>query len=449
MLNLPVEQLAWPEAVPAPASPPRGLPLPAQHDARTATPVLLADASWYGTLAAARDLGSRGVPVIVGYDRSTAVTRWSRFTRTAMPCPRASDAARFLAWLLETGAENPGCVLYPTSDDVAFLIAAHRDQLEPLFRLFSPPLEALITVLDKSRLARAAERAGLSPAPTWSPLDEEDVLRLAPELPPTVLIKPRAQILSETGRKGIRVDRPQDVVRAWREMRDGGRVHPWALGPAPLLDRPVIQPYLQTSEAIYTVDGFVDAEGKIRGALACIKSLQMPRRSGAGILFEETPLERKLLHGLQRLCRQTGYVGVFDAEFVVQGEEKLLIDFNPRFYNHMAYEIDRGLPLPWLAYLSATGQSEALARARLPRPLRSSGPGGVYLHRLPARLTLAAQRLSGGMSAAECRRWRRSIARQGVLTDAALSHGDPLPACADALELLRHPRALVRKAARH
>ena len=54
---------------------------------------------------------------------------------------------------------------------------------------------------------------------------------------------------------------------------------------------------------------------------------------------------------------------MFDVEFAIDGDQKLLIDFNPRFYNHMAFEVQRGLPLPWLAYLAATGQTEALEAA--------------------------------------------------------------------------------------
>lgn len=414
----------------------------------TPAPVLLADATWYGTLAAARDLGSRGVPVIVAYDRASAVSRFSRYVKSAVACPDTHDPDRFLDWLHDFGRRHPGCVLYPTSDDVAFLTTVHQQTLAEHFQLFSPPLSALLAVLDKSALARAAERAGLRVPRTWSPADEQELLAALPEMPVPLLVKQRAQILSAGGCKGVRVDRREDLLDAWRSVRDGAGNHDQALAVASLLDRPIVQPYVQLSEEIYTVDGFVDADGQIAGALACVKSLQMPRRSGPGVYFESAPLDADVLAGLARLCAETGYVGVFDVEFAVHGDDKLLLDFNPRFYNHMAFEVDRGLPLPWLAYLSATGQSHAVPGALFAARRQAAGAAGVYAHRLPLRLLLTAQRLSGRMSREEYRRWQRRLREQGVLTDPARVPGDPRPGWADVAQHLRHPRALLRKAAR-
>ncbi len=200
------------------------------------------------------------------------------------------------------------------------------------------------------------------------------------------------------------------------------------------------------SERIYTVDGFVDASGTIVGAAACVKCLQLPRRSGPGVLFESSELDPAVLAGLQRLCRDTGYAGVFDAEFLIEGEDKLLIDFNPRFYNHMAFEVDRDLPLPWLAYLAALGDEDALREA-----VRSLGNGTrtweqVYVHRFPAGVMLAAQGMTGRMTRSELSRNRRWMVRSRDLTDPAYARGDPLPACADVVQWLRHPRSFLRKA---
>src|SRR5262245_62038300 len=105
---------------------------------------LLADASWYGTLAAARDLGARGVAVTLASDSWIAPARWSRHIARTVSCPSSKDAARFLAWLLRFGAEQPGHILYPTGDDVAWLVAAHSEALSRSFRLYAPPIESLV-----------------------------------------------------------------------------------------------------------------------------------------------------------------------------------------------------------------------------------------------------------------------------------------------------------------
>ena len=93
--------------------------------------------------------------------------------------------------------------------------------------------------------------------------------------------------------------------------------------------------------------------------------------------------------GLVRLFRAVGFHGVFDAEFIEDGGRHLLIDVNPRFYNHMAFEVDRGLPLPWLAYLGAVGDGEGLRAAVA--SARGSRPAGPDDLRPPAAAANAAR----------------------------------------------------------
>jgi hypothetical protein len=116
----------------------------------------------------------------------------------------------------------------------------------------------------------------------------------------------------------------------------------------------------------------------------------------------------------------------------------------------MAFEIERGLPLAWLAYLAATGQHtrvrEVASAACLTPPDRS----GIYVHRLPMQLMLAMQRLTGGMTKLEAREWRRWM-RDGSkagLHDPAYARRDLLPAVLDVAQHLSYPRSLLRKAGR-
>jgi D-aspartate ligase len=411
----------------------------------TPPPVLLADATWAGTLAAVRDLGSRGVPVIVAYDEVTAPARWSRYATSIVRCPSPKDGVRFLEWLHDFGADHPGCVFCPTSDDVALLVATHRESLTPRLRLFSPPRRALLGILDKSHLMDGAARAGLKAPATWSPRDEHDLVRLVNKLPLPVLMKPRTQALSRMPGKTRIVYRREQIVPTWRSIRLANLRQPEITG-IPDIDLPVLQSYYAVSESIYTVDGFVDRTGSIVAAGACTKVLQLPRRSGPGLCFEAAPLDTELVAGLERLCQAIGYHGVFDAEFLISGEEKLLIDVNPRFYNHMAFELDRNLPLAWLAYLAAAGDEYALRRVIAGVPRSAPSSGRIYVHRFPAFVQLAAQRATGRMTRAEVRRWRSWIAGADGVTDPAYAHGDPIPALVDVGQWLRHPRSFLRKA---
>src|SRR5262249_23127784 len=110
---------------------------------------LLADATFFGTLAAVRDLSEHGVTGTLASDSWVAPARWSRHSERSVRCPSAKGGARFLAWLLRFGAAQPGFVLYPTSDEIAWLIAAHSETLACSYRLYTPPIESLVRLLDK------------------------------------------------------------------------------------------------------------------------------------------------------------------------------------------------------------------------------------------------------------------------------------------------------------
>jgi biotin carboxylase len=307
-----------------------------------------------------------------------------------------------------------------------------------------------MAVLDKNSLAAACRRAGLATPETWAPSGPEEVRALADDLPYPVLIKSRAQVLASGSTKGVRVDRPCDLVDAWSKVHSDIQFDHRVIEVAPDLRLPIIQALHVVSERIYTVDGFADGEGEIVGALACVKHLQFPRGSGPGVCFEAAELDPEALSGLSRLCRETGFVGVFDVEFALDGDQRLLIDFNPRFYNHMAFEIERGLTLPWFAYLAATGRHQALRELAGSAALTPPERSGIYVHRLPMQLVLLMQRLSGQMSRRESQEWRRWMRRHRKvgLHDPAFQRRDRAPALLDVAQHLSHPRSLIRKAAR-
>jgi D-aspartate ligase len=414
-------------------------------------PALLADVTWYGTLAAARDLGSRGVPITLACDASFAPARWSRYVSATAACPPTGNHELFLEWLHGFGDRHPGHVLYPTSDDAAWLVARNGDELACKYRLYSPPLTTLAVLLDKVRLTAAGRAAGLAIPQVWAPADETEVEQIAREARFPLFVKPRVPLLSTLRIKGTRVDRREDLVPVWRRARLPDE-RERQLGPLPLLQgagRPVIVACYPASEVIFTVDGFMDRSGEMI-ALGCNKLLQLPRRLGAGVIFEEAPIPAAVETGLALLLRRLGYFGVYDAEFVVDGDRLMLIDVNPRFYNHMAFEIDRGLPLPWLAYLGALDDREALAAAMRAAHQDARDDGRVYVHRLPTSLMLTLQRLTGRISREEGRAWRRWMAaRAARVTDPSRAAGDRWPGLVDypyhALKLLRHPRAFLRE----
>jgi predicted ATP-grasp superfamily ATP-dependent carboligase len=347
------------------------------------------------------------------------------------------------------GNAERGHVLLATSDNIAWLVAAHRDALSKFFQLYTPPASSLAQLLDKGCLMHLARACGINRPDTRVPHNEADVMQSGQELGFPLFIKPRAQVFGHDLSKGKRVTNEEELIACWRSQRRTARYDEEILAVLPDLCLPMVQSCATGTAGIYMVDGFIDRTGELYGSLACLKLLQRPRENGIGIVFQHCEIDPALEQGLRRLFLTTGFHGVFDAEFLQHGSEKLLIDVNPRFYNHMAFEIDRGLPLPWLAYLAATGNWHELAAE-----IRKTGDARIvrhaYIHGLATTLLLAVQGLKRILSADGHARWRQWKDDFGsLITEPVKSVDDPLPGIAEfALELslfLQYPRSYLRE----
>jgi len=412
-------------------------------------PVLLTQAGFYGTLAAVRCLGRAGLEVAMADAERRAPALWSRFVTHREHAPPDSRTEAFIAWLVDFGRRRPGHVLLATSDELAWLYARHREQLRAHFLLAQPALDVITALLDKRRLADHAREVGLEPPATWYPQCDADVARLAPELPFPVLVKPVTQVLSARHLKGRRVESAAELGPAWREFaRDG--YAPAIVEVDPSVVHPMVQAYLPQAEAgIESVSGFLDETGArfvVRGSR---KVLQRPRRVGVGVCFEAMPVDARVAEGVRALCRRVGYHGVFEAEFIRHEGRARLIDFNPRFYGQMAFDIARGVKLPLLAYAEAVGDRALLDETLAEAERAGDALAWRYCHRVALGELVGPQRLTGAMSGDEARRWQAWVrAADGKLVDPVLDRDDWRPAAMDLAERIahaaRHPRSWVR-----
>ena len=414
--------------------------------------MLLCDATFYGTLAATRCLGRAGVPVIIFDSVRVAPVLWSRYVTRRERCPNATNVDAFVEWLVRFGRREPRHVLYPTSDELAFLLSAHRELLSESFALYQPDLETMVRVLDKRRLIETAGAQGIKVPDTWFPETAADVERAAREAEGPLMIKPRTQIFLKNHRKGAVASRDprllrEEYERFCREHRYGELV----ARDRPELTRPMLQRYYPgAAEWIYSITGFCDAEGRCLPVLGAAKVLQFPRKIGVGLCFEAAPVEDALREKVARLMKALGYYGVFEIEFIRSGDRLLLIDMNPRFYNQLALDVARGLLLPRLAYAAALGRGDEVAR--LARETPAEADRNAFCNRLGLRMLVGAQRLFGTMTPAEAHRWQNWAREPGRSpVDSAGAEDDPVPMYVDAAAqiygCLRHPRYFVRKIA--
>lgn len=415
-----------------------------------APPVLLTVGQFYGTLAAARCLGRAGVPVTLADKHPLAPARWSRFVTRRVRCPEPRDTEAFLAWLLEFGAASPRHVLLPSSDELAWLIAENRDALAPHYHLLPTPFAAVDGLLDKHALHQHCQSVGVGVPETRYPRSEEEALAMAVEVGFPLILKPRTQVLLDSRSKGMLAAEPAGLRACFRDFMVNNHHGERIRRRSPDVEWPMLQRYYAGArDSIYGFEGYVDGAGEIVCVRATRKVFQHPRKLGIGVCFEEAPVDEGLLGGLRRLCRRVGYQGIFEVEYVEDGSGPVLIDFNPRFYGQMAFDIDRGLPLPRLAYSDALGDRAAFAALVAGANAPRTSPPRVYCHRFLFELMLRGQRLSGHLPEAEAQRWRRWwTEHRAAATDAVADRGDPLPWGADVVghltAIARHPRSAVR-----
>ncbi len=411
--------------------------------------VLLLGADYYGTLAAARQYGKHGIRVAMADDNPRARALYSRHVAEKLVHPPLSSPESIIDWLVDYGQKHPETLLYAPNDHLAWLLAVERERLAKVFLMYQPPESAIITLLDKKRLHEACADVGIDVPETHALGENGADDPIVDRLPWPVLLKPRTQVFLETGIKGLIVSDKAALAAELARFRQLVAFNRVLTDRHPDIAEPMVQAYLTAAEtSIFSCSGFVTEDGEIV-VRAAMKVLQRPRKVGIGLCFEGRPVEEPLVEKLRALCKRVGYFGSFESEFIADGEKRLLIDFNPRFYSQMGFDIARKLPLPLLVWHAARGDRAALsgelARARAWKPTGQE----VYCHKTMLDLVLRLQGLSGQMSRDDVQRWRRWYREhEGSVTDAVRDEDDRKPSLIDTAQwvqhFVRHPRNFVR-----
>ncbi len=408
---------------------------------------LLLMAEYMGTLAAARCLGRNGVKVIVATSNWLAPARWSKWAARTETCPSFEEGpTAILNWLLQYGSRHPGTVLYPTCDEMAWLIAWGKEPLSQHFKLYSPDIAVVRSVLDKRELYAAAARVGMKVPETRYP-ESTDLLPATLKELGTCMVKPRTQTFFKEHAKGGVAKTPEQLLDIWTAYRQG-TFSPEVEANMPNPAVPMVQQYIRdAADGVYSVSGFITKDGELLIHRGSKKILQMPRQAGIGICFEAFEPDATLVQQVVDLCRNTGYYGVFEVEFLLTGSHYMMIDFNPRYFGQMAFDIARGMDLPQLAHWCATG-NESLAKTSA-QASNAAKQLRTYQNKLSLQWHLQFGRLFGGINAQQYKLWQRWLAdNKQHAADALLSKDDPNPAMMALCELLwhscRHPRGFWR-----
>jgi D-aspartate ligase len=417
---------------------------------RQSAAILLGNANYYGTLAAVRSLGQKGVTVVTVDPSMICHSRYSRYSSQHLTCPAFEESSAWAEWLLRKARIGPRRAIYATSDAVSFALARYRNELSADFELYQPGLDTVMSILDKGRLMQHAQAIGIETPPTWFPQNGAEAAKFAKDAGGKVLIKPRSQLAQRTKTKGSVVEshghRVQSIFDSYMKDRSTNSEFAKQTAVTPLIQ----QYYPQAAENVYTLSGFREATGGGVIMRAARKILQQPRSMGIGLCFEPALVDPLLAERTKRLCERIGYYGVFELEFILAEGRAMLIDFNGRFYHQVAFDIARGMELPALAYAAATrNQAEVTRLMEHGNSGQHDDVAGFSYHFVLATM-IKTQRLLRTMSRKDAARWLDwSRGSHGTMIDAVKDSNDALPAFVDVarylLHSLQHPRAFVRQ----
>jgi D-aspartate ligase len=396
--------------------------------------VLLMSGSSGGTIAAARHLGASGIDVGIISSQRLCAAAWSNSVSRVYRGPPESSGL-LLKRLLEIGAANPGQILLPTSDETAWLYTVNAALLRKHFLVYQPPIATLQRILDKRLLAEAVAGAGLDVLPLWDPQNLEELRDLLDELPYPILIKPRSHVHRRSTNKGVFVGSKPEMISRYKEylLLEQSRIVSDSLLPG--AGRPILQPFVPVGrEGVHSITGFIDQTGNFFVTRRSTKVFQRSPPVGIGICFESLSAAPSLSKAIYRLCRDIGYFGIFEVEFVRSNDKWMAIDFNPRLFHQIGMDIARGVPLPLLACLDAAGETVALRDAIGAADSHSEDEKVVLCDRFLFRMFLLAQTLTSRMSRRDWAFWRAWMKRhEERAIDIVSERSDVMPAIIHAL----------------
>jgi D-aspartate ligase len=157
------------------------------------------------------------------------------------------------------------------------------------------------------------------------------------------------------------------------------------------------------------------------------KVFQRSQPVGVGVCFEARPQSIALSDAVRRLCRELGYFGIFEVEFLWLDGRWAAIDFNPRLFNQVGMDIRRGMPLPLFACLDAAGEFSALREAVQQAKL-DLDQEATFCDRFTLSAIILAQTLTGRIAASDRTYWREwTKTHAGHAVDFVADKGDYVP----------------------
>ncbi|MEO8882618.1 MAG: ATP-grasp domain-containing protein, partial [Devosia sp.] len=373
----------------------------------------------HGSLAVARSLGRKGIPVwFIGDDHPIA--KYSRYVKRRLTWNRfAPDEAVALLVELARNQGAAGWVLFPAGDTETQLVAQHHATLAEHFRLFTMPWETLKQLNDKSLLYHLASDVGVGFPRSY---DHETGDMPGSEGFP-VIIKP------------VSSERPNALTKDKAWLAETGPELSAKLSVAKALmgqGRVVVQEMIPGDGSTqFSYAGLWD-QGREVAFLTARRTRQFPIDFGMTSSFVETVDAPEVAAAARQLLVATDFHGLTEIEFKYDAREHSykVLDANTRAWAWIGLGGTAGVDFPYLAWQLATGQAVDV-----------SGPARAATWLYPSRNILSI--VQGWRRNGERPAWRTML---GASAYANFAWDDVLPGVIDLpIQAYRFARRFVRK----
>jgi predicted ATP-grasp superfamily ATP-dependent carboligase len=373
----------------------------------------------HASLAIARSLGRRGIPVwFLCVDHP--LVRFSRYVQRSFTWTGA-DQPGALDMLMTIGRLHGlfGWLLFASADAEMRLIAENYQALSSIFAMTTPDLDIAQWSLDKRLTYRKAVEIGLDHP--WTFILHDLAALASLDCPFPVIIKPATR----TGIDAL-------GAKAWR-AEDHNQLRTLAAeafkraGAGALLVQECIP---GNGDVQFSYAGLWERGAPVAGFVAR-RRRQFPADFGQTSTFVERVDRPAIEEAAGRFLQAIGYSGLVEVEFKhdTRDRKDKLLDVNARAWTWIGLGARIGIDLPYLAWQRATGQSVQVS---------PSGADAAWIYGVRDALAVA-QELSGqtlGLSG------YLSSLRQ-PLAPAVMALDDPVPAMVEIPLILS--RAIVRR----
>ena len=308
---------------------------------------------FYTGLGIARSLGEHGIPVIGLTAQRGIYGNFTRYARVRRAPDSREQPEALLEYLASLGEElTSGAILFPTRDDDVLFLDRHRERLSRQFLLAIPESSALQACLDKSETHRWAQSAGIPSPRSWSIVDKQDLIRVAPEATFPCVLKPVSAHHWRIGanwrmvgsRKAIPVFTPEQLFAEYETI-------------ACAESRALLQEMVPGGDdCLWIAACYLNRDSRFVAGFTAQKLVQVPEGFGTGCIVQ-TVDRPELLARAACLLESMHFSGIAEVEFKRDpdaGEYKL-IEVNPRPWDQHRLGKICGVDLIRIAYSDLAG----------------------------------------------------------------------------------------------